>query len=73
MLSHISGDLVRLIRLLGKGLDPRRLPQHDYDRLNDLVSSLITRCESEPELKLLIRALAGAELKQAVAEQLSIL
>ena len=73
MLSHISGDLVRLIKLLGKGLDPRRLSPRDYERLNELVSSLISQCDSEPELKLLIRALAGADLKQAIAEQLSLL
>lgn len=73
MLSHISGDLVRLIKLLGKGLDPRRLSQHDYERLNELVSSLIAQCDSEPELRLLIRALAGADLKQGIAEQLRLL
>jgi hypothetical protein len=50
MLSHVSGDLVRVIKLLGKGLDPRRLSPHDYDRLNELVSSLIERCDAEPEL-----------------------
>jgi hypothetical protein len=52
MLSHISGDLVRLIKLLGKALDPQRLSQHDYERLNELVSSLIAQCDSEPELKI---------------------
>ena len=33
-----------------KGLDPRRLSPHDYDRLNELVSSLIERCDAELNL-----------------------
>ena len=73
MLSHVSGDLVRVIKLLGKGLDPRRLSPHDYDRLNELVSSLIERCDTEPELKLFMRALARADLKQGIAERLRLL
>ena len=73
MLSHVSGDLVRLIKLLGKGLDPRRLSQHDYERLNELVSSLVAQCDSEPELKPFVRALAGADLKQDIVEELGLL
>ena len=73
MQGHISGDLVRLIKLLGKGLDHQRLSPNDYDRLNELVSSLILRCDSEPELKPFVGALAGADLKQLIAEQLGLL
>lgn len=73
MQSHFSGDLVRLIKLLGKGLDHERLPPSDYDRLNDLVSSLIGRCDSEPELRPFVRALSGADLKQVIVEQLGLL
>jgi hypothetical protein len=65
MLSRVSGDLVRVIKLLGQGLDPRRLSPHDYDRLNELVSSLIERCDTEPELKLFMPALARADQSRA--------
>jgi hypothetical protein len=41
--------------------------------LNELVSSLIERCDAEPELKLFMRALARADLKQGIAEQLRLL
>jgi hypothetical protein len=73
MQSHVSGDLVRVIKLLGKGLDHQRLSPSDYDRLNQLVSLLIGRCDSEPELKPFVRALAGADLKQVIVERLGIL
>jgi len=72
MQGHI-GDLVRVIKLLGKGLDHQRLSPNDYDKLNELVASLIGRCDSEPELKPFVRALAGADLKQVIAEQLGLL
>jgi hypothetical protein len=73
MQGHFSGDLVRLIKLLGKGLDHQRLSPNDYDRLNELVSSLIGRCDSESELRPFVRALSGADLKQVIAEQLGLL
>ena len=73
MQGHFSGDLVRLIKLLGKGLDHQRLSPNDYDRLNELVSSLIGRCDSEPELRPFVRALSGADLTQVVAEQVGLL
>jgi hypothetical protein len=73
MQSHISGDLVRMIKLLGKGLDHQRLSANDYNRLNELVSLLIGRCDSEPELKPFVRALEDADLRQGILEQLRFL
>lgn len=60
-----------MIKLLGKGFDHGRLSSNDYDRLNELVSLLIARCDSEPELRPFVRALAGADLSQAIAERLA--
>jgi len=34
-----------------------------------IVSLLIGRCDSEPELKPFVRALAGADLKQVIVER----
>lgn len=61
-----------MIKLLGKGLDHQRLSANDYNRLNELVSLLIGRCDSEPELKPFV-ALEDADLRQDILEQLRFL